>query len=165
VSNQQTPPNQPSPIQVNLDEARRAHDKLDEFHTYVNEAAIKAGEIAIRMALLINGAAAIALLTFIGTLPKEQKRLLAETLASFAYGVAAAAAALAFSYFTNYFMAGIATSKLRQWQHPYIAEGPTTPRYRLLNRVCHVGAVVTGIAALILFISGVLQVRDALTKL
>jgi hypothetical protein len=168
MTDQHTPPNQEPPFdvkkwafEVNRQHAQRAHDRLDEFHRYINEAAMKSGELALRMGLLINGGAAIALLTFIGSLPKEQKRAFAETLVWFASGVALAVAAIALSYFTNYFMAGIASSRLRTWEHPYIQEGPTTPRYRRLNIAFHIAAVVVGLASL----AAMLRVRDALTHL
>lgn len=120
-------------LEIRREDALRAHDKLDEFQRYVDQAAISAGQFALRMSLLINGAAAVALLTFIGSLPKEQKRLFADTLVWFASGVGLAVAALAFSYFANLFMAGLAGSRLRTWEHPYSEPSSTTPRYAILE--------------------------------
>jgi cytochrome b subunit of formate dehydrogenase len=147
------------------EDACRTHDKNEEFHRYVNKASIAAGQFALRMALLINGGAAIALLTFVGTLPKEQKRLFADTLVWFASGVVLAVAALALAYFTNYFMAEIARSRLQTWDYPYVRPGPATPRYTILNRIFHVGTVLVGLASLATFVCGMLRVRDALTHL
>jgi hypothetical protein len=165
LSNPPTPSDQPSAYEINRQNAQRAHDKLDDFHKYVNEAAIKTSELALRMALLINGGAAIALLTFVGTLPKEQKRIVADTLLWFAYGVATAAVAIALAYFTNYFMAGVASSKMRTWEHPYIQPGPKTGLYMALNRTCHIAAVICAVLSLAFFVCGVLSVRAALTLL
>lgn len=172
MTDQQTPPNHPPPFEfqkwvheLKRSEAERAHDKIDDFHRYVNEAAIKSGELALRIALLINGGAAIALLSFIGSLPKEQKRIFADTLVWFASGVALAGAAIALAYFTNYFMAGIASSKLRTWEHPYVQPGPTTPRFTGLNLFFHIASAATGIASLAIFICGMLHVRNALASL
>ena len=172
MTDQQTPPSQQPPFdyqkwlhEMKRQDAQRTHDKLDDFHRYVNEAAIKSGELALRISLLINGGAAVALLTFIGTLPKEQKHAFADNLVWFASGVALAVAALGLSYFTNYFMAGIATSNVRTWEHPYIQPGPTTPRYRALNISFHVAAILVGLASLAVFICGMLHVRNALTQL
>jgi hypothetical protein len=152
-------------LEIRREDACRAHDKLNELHRYVDEAAIAAGQSALRMSRLINGGAAIALLTFVGTLPKEQKRLFADTLVWFASGVALAVAALALAYFTNYFMAGVATSPLRTWVYPYIEPGPTTSRYTILNRIFHVSSVLVGLASLAAFVCGMLRVRDALAYL
>jgi hypothetical protein len=68
----------------NVKAAERAHDKSYEFRTQTNEAAMQGGNLALRMGLLINGGAAVALLTFIGTLPVDQKRAIAATLSWFA---------------------------------------------------------------------------------
>lgn len=172
MSDQQTPPNQPSPFdyqkwihELKRQDAQRAHDNLEEFHKYVNKATMKSGEMAIRMALLINGGAAVALLSFIGTLPKEQKHQVAGTLVWFAWGVAAAVGALAFSYFTNYFMAGIASSYERHFEPPIARPGRTTRRYRVLNVVCHVLAVIVGLTSLGLFVGGMLDVKSSLLSL
>ena len=149
----------------NREFAQREHDKLDSFHTYTNEAAIKSSELALRMALIINGGAAVSLLTFIGSLPKEQKRLLADTLVWFASGVALAVAAIGLAYFTHFFMAGIASSRVKTWQHPFIVDGPTTKRNRRINLGFHIAAVVVGLASLVVFVMGMMQVRDALARL
>jgi hypothetical protein len=152
-------------LEISREDAHRAHDKLDEIHRYVDQAAITAGQFALRMVLLINGGAAIALLTFVGSLPKEQKRLFANTLVWFASGVALAVAALALAYFTNYLMAGLASSRLRTWEYPYVQPGPTTSRYFILNRIFHYAAVIVGLASLAAFVFGMLRVRDALVYL
>lgn len=146
-------------------DAQRAHDKLDEFHGYVNKAAMQGGELALRMAILINGAAAISLLTFIGKLPKYQQHAVANTLVYFASGVGLGVAGIALAYLTNYFMAGIAGSKLRIWDHPYVQDGPTTKRFIILNIAFHILALAAGIASIVCFAWGILDVRDALTHL
>jgi hypothetical protein len=151
--------------EINRQDAQRAHDKLDAFHEYVNQATIKSAELALRMSILINGGAAVALLTFIGPLPKQQKADIANTLVWFASGVALGVAALAASYFTNYLTAGIASSKLRLLDHPYIKPGPTTARHMTLKIIFHVIAVILGLASLGAFVCGMLEVRNALTRL
>lgn len=70
----------------NTKAAERAHDKSEEFVLQVNEAAINGSNLALRMAMLINGGAAVALLTFVGGLSGEQKRAVAATLNWFAGG-------------------------------------------------------------------------------
>jgi hypothetical protein len=169
----QTPPN-PQPIpQPPLDYqkwaheqtrsvAERAHDNLDEFHRYVNEAAISAANLALRMALLINGGAAVALLSFDGHLPQKQMTAVAGTLLWFAWGVVTAVAGVALAYFTNYCMAGIASSKTKSYQAPYITEGPNTWRWVIANRIFHILAVSAGVGSLVLFIIGMFSVRSAL---
>ena len=174
-----TPPKPPPQIPFGWDEAKwleevhrqdaqRAHDKLSNFHEYVNQAAIRSGETAIKMLLAINGGAAVSLLTFAGSISKDQKDTalgIANSLAWFAAGVALATAASALSYFTNYFMASIASSKARTWEFPYVAEGPTTKRYRRINLVFHIAAVVTAVLSLVVFVYGMSLVRNAIASL
>jgi hypothetical protein len=67
-------------------DAERAHDNNDEFFHKVNEAAITAANLALRMSLLLNGGAAISVLSFIGNLPAEKKPFVAGGLVWFAWG-------------------------------------------------------------------------------
>src|SRR5262249_39687793 len=145
--------------------AERAHDTWREFALQVNEAAISAGNLALRMSLLINGGAAAALLTFVGGLPANQKRAVADTLVWFAWGVAAAVAGLGLAYFTNYATARMERSKIWHSQPPYVRDGPDTARWKRLNLGFHIAAVIVGLASLVLFIIGMLYVRSALTTL
>jgi len=65
--------------------AERAHDKSRESFNQINKSVVEGGNLALRMALLINGGAAVALLTFIGPLPADQKRAVAASLDWFAW--------------------------------------------------------------------------------
>src|SRR6266566_4435800 len=168
LSDQPIPPTQQQKIdfakwsdETKRREAERAHDKVDEFHSSVNEAAIKSAELTLRMSLLINGGAAVSLLTFIGPLPKDQKIAMANTLIWFASGVGIAVAALAFSYLTHYFTAAIASSRIRIWQHPYLLAGSRTSRWIVLTRFFHIAAIVLAIASLAAFVGGMVEVRSA----
>src|SRR6266581_8178796 len=55
------------------EDAHRAHDKSNAFHTYVNQAAIDSGNLALRTLILINGGAAIAVLAFLGAVSAKEK--------------------------------------------------------------------------------------------
>jgi hypothetical protein len=149
----------------NMKAAERAHDKSDEFVRQINEAAINVGNLALRMGMLINGGAAVALLTFVGNLPAEQKRAVAATLGWFAGGVAAAVLGLALAYFTNYCIVRKERSKTWNYQPPYVADGPDTNWWHRLNVLCHILAIVVGLGSLVLFVVGMFYVRAALTKL
>jgi hypothetical protein len=146
-------------------EAERAHDKLDEFHRYINEAAIKGSELAFRTSLLMNGGGAVSLLTFIGTLPKEQKAGIANTLVWFSSGVALAASAMTFAYFTSYFTAEATASKFRDFEYPYIKPGSKTSRYYAARKTFYILALLSGLASLGTFICGMLVARNAFTNL
>lgn len=89
-------------------EAERAHDKSNAFHTYVNEATIEASNLALRTLVLINGGAAVAILAFLGAVASKDKvdfdqvGRVAGTLRFYAIGVACAVAAMAFAYLANF---------------------------------------------------------------
>ena len=151
--------------EMNRQDAQRAHDKADSFSDQVNAATIKAGELTIRMTLLINGGAIIALLALITHLPKEMQQEVAGTLIWFAFGVGAAVVASAFSYFTNYSMVGIEVSNSKYWEHPYVRPGPKTHIWKRWNIFFHTLAVMAGLASIGTFITGISYVREAFTKL
>jgi len=172
MSDQQTPPGHQPQIdyarwleEQNRRAAERAHDKIDEFHRYVNEAAIKSGELTLRMAILINGGAAVALLTFVGSLQKEQKLAVANTLVWFGSGVALAALGLGATYLTHYFSAEASRSLSRVWTHPYTEPGPATPRYTASKFIFHITALLLGVASIAAFVYGMVEVRNAFAHL
>ena len=146
-------------------DAERAHDKSDEFFHKLLEAAITAANLALRMSLLLNGGAAISVLTFIRSLPTDKKPLVAGGLVWFAWGAASAVAGIALAYATNYCMAGVAASRERIWQSPYLRETRRSKLMATLNKGFHVAAVIVGTASLVLFISGMFAVKSAISHL
>lgn len=152
-------------------DAQRAHDKTDDFFDLANEAAVKAAESALRMAMLINGGAAVSVLAFIGGLVSQgrvkidQLSGIADSLALFAIGTALSVGAMAASYFTHYFMGGIAASQIRMWEHPYLKDAPKTKTMRRCNFGFHMLAIVLGLASLGMFVYAMFNVREAITYL
>jgi hypothetical protein len=53
--------------------AEREHDRVIKSRDILNEAAVNGGNLALRMVLLINGGAAIALLSFMNALPNGRQ--------------------------------------------------------------------------------------------
>src|ERR1035441_7106471 len=108
------------------EDAKRVHDRSNEFHVDANMATIDGANLALRTLVLINGGAAIAVLTFLGGVASKDKVDFAKignvayTIRYFALGVATALVAMALAYFTNYFMAGYESATTRIWEHPYI---------------------------------------------
>src|SRR5262245_459271 len=170
----QPPPSPPTNEQIeqqkrlheqNIQAAQRAHDRSNAFARQINGAAINAANLTLRMALLINGGAAVVVLTFVGSLPAEQKRAVAATLDWFAWGVAAALAALACAYFTNHGLAVQERSKTFTDVPPYVINGANTRRWSYVVLVFRVLAIIVGSASVVLFLVGMLSVRAALTRL
>ena len=170
----ESPPPPPAKEQIELQKriyeqgiqaAQRAHDRSNEFARQINEAAVNAANLTLRMALLINGGAAVVLLTFVGNLAAEEQRAVAATLDWFAWGVAAAIAGLACAYFTNHGLAVQERSKTFTDNPPYVINGANTKRWSYLVLVFRVLAIIVGSGSVVLFLVGTLSVRAVLTKL
>jgi hypothetical protein len=153
------------------EDAHRAHDKNTEFHTYVNKEAILASSLTLRTLVIINGGAAISVLTFLGGVASKEKidfdrvGVVASTLKWFAFGVALAVAGMSLSYLTHFAMTGIASTQVKSWDHPFVVDGPKTGRWRVANQFLHVGAILAAIGSLALFLTGMFAASDAVAHL
>jgi hypothetical protein len=156
----------------NMRAAERAHDNDEKNWHLANEAAIGIGNIALRTAVLINGGAAIAVLTFTGGLVNSGKLALGPQLTQvtapliwFAVGVAIATFAMGLGYVVNYSNAGIISSRDRTYISPYFKETDTTKRWRKSSTTCTILALASAAISLALFVWGMLEVRNAITLL
>jgi hypothetical protein len=151
--------------------AERAHEYNTEFFHRTNESSIKNAESTVKAAMLINGGAAVSLLAFIGGLTAQGKVPLGELhvfagcLVWFASGVALAAGMSGFAYFTNYCIAGHAIRMSRTWDSPYLVETPQSTRWKRLAVGFHFAAIATGVASLVVFVCGMISVRNAILHL
>ncbi|WP_334151570.1 hypothetical protein [Hyphomicrobium sp.] len=152
----------------NQRQAERAHDKLDDFCTEVNAATVQSGQLALRMAMLINGGAAVAVLAFLGALSSsvgmEQVSRLASTIEWFAWGVGVAVAGMGAAYFTNYCHTSLANSLVRTWEHPFTVPTRSSKIWDWTGNVFHVLAIAAGVGSLILFIMGMCEVREGIRQ-
>jgi hypothetical protein len=148
--------------EIKRQDAHRAHDKADEFRTYVDQ---ETGELTLRMALLINGGAAVSLLTFVGSLPVGRKHAVADSLVWFAIGVVLAVLGIGFAYFTNFSRSELAFRRRGFGSTLIWSPVPATPRYRALKIAFHVLAVLACLGSLAVFICGMLSVRNAFALL
>ena len=110
--------------EAKLRAAERAHDQATETFHRVNEAAIRDAQAAIRIILVINGGAAIAVLAFVGSLVSKgysipQASGIISNSLWFVFGVMATAFAASFAYLTNLCYAGSLASLTPTWDHPY----------------------------------------------
>jgi hypothetical protein len=172
----QPPPGQP-PFEVQkwlhelrIRDAERAHDRTKDFSLSVNQAAIDNGNLALRTAVLINGGASVSVLAFVGGLVAQGKIEIGPSLVEissaliwFASGVAAAALAIGFAYFTNYCIAVQASHLEFRWEHPYVVPTSTSKRWLAFAHIFQVTAVVLGSASIGLFVIGMVEVRDAIS--
>jgi hypothetical protein len=124
-----------------------------------------------RTAVLVNGGAAVSVLAFAGGLISQGKLGLGPqasdisfSLLLFALGVLAGALGIGFAYFTNYCVTGHYQSRIKQWEQPYLVETPGSRRWAYGATFFRTLAIACGFVAAILFVSGVLQVRNAITQ-
>lgn len=157
---------------LKVEEAQRAHDLSNQFFLAVNEATIQIGGAALRAFLFINGGAAVAILAFMGSVfskdPESHKLIgeLANGLTDFAWGVVLAAAAMGLAYIVNFLTAATVQSRLKGWgEHPYVRSGPVTGWWAGLKAAFHVLTVLLAIASVVLFVVGLLTVKDAVKHL
>lgn len=168
----QNPEHQRWEYEQNRAVAERLRDYQRELINQTNEAAVTAGNHALRALILINGGAAITMLAFIGNLVTADEGRLVPKLSEitspmlwFASGVATAALALGLSYFTNYCMATAYGKRDLLYEPPFIEDTTASKQWVTATIVFQIGAVIAGLASLILFIIGMVDVSDVVTLL
>jgi hypothetical protein len=150
-----------------MTEARRAHDRLEEFSQRIDDHTIKSGDAALRNCLLINGGAAVAILAFMGSVISKNTGTtkvvddIAGGLTYFAWGVITSVAALCLSYLVHFATYQASTSQKRVWEYPYVTPGKHTARWVRLKIALHVVAVALAVASAILFVIGLFAVQHA----
>jgi hypothetical protein len=156
---------------IKMEEAQRAHDREAELHRTYFEAASKSAEVAVKTSVLVNGGAAVAVLALMGgmlgkdILTVKQVADVSTSLLWFASGVAAGITALAFIYLMNYSSAASTRWQQRVFETPYLRETPRSHFMRQVYTIAHVVAVVVSLSSVTLFIYGVLEVRNSITRL
>jgi hypothetical protein len=156
---------------IQMEEAQRTHDREAELHRTLQEAALKSAEVAVKTSVVVNGGAAVAILAFIGGLVGKdivgvkQVADVASSLMWFASGVAAGLAALALIYLTNYCAAAAVRFRQRIFRDPYIRDTKLSRFIRKSYTISHIVAVIVSLMSIGLFIQGMIDVRDSITRL
>lgn len=157
--------------QATLRAAERQHDQRTELERQLNEATQRHAQAVIRIVLLLNGGAAIAVLAFAGSLaskasyPPPQLGGVIYNSVWFAFGALSTAFAAAFAYLTNACDAATWASTAPVWDHPYLYVTKKSKWYRRARQVFYILAVVTVVAGISLFILGVFKLRSAMLHL
>lgn len=153
------------------DDAKRAHDANQEFRTEINKETVSASNLTLRTLVLINGGAAVGVLTFLGGVASKASvdfaRVgdVASTIKWFAFGVALAVAGMALAYLTHYANSQHASSMMRTWEHPYVVDTEKSKVWRCMNLIFHSGAILASITSLILFLIGMFSTSNAVTHM
>lgn len=151
--------------------AERTHDKDHDFIVKLNEAVINNGNIALRAALIINGGAAIAMLSFISTLVTKTEIGRVHDYASitlplflFAIGVALAGFAISMAYFTNYSIIASISNRTHDFIFPFVHANNKTKNWNCAAIVFQCTAIFCGLLSLAMFVYGTIRINDAFSQ-
>jgi hypothetical protein len=151
-------------------DAERAHDKQTEFFNQVNKATIDTSFLALRTSVLINGAAAVAVLAFLGSLassdkvPLTQLASIANSLKSFAWGVVAAALAMLSAYLTNYTITCRLVTQERTFKYPYLKNTGWSVFWTILSLIFLVISFFLGLGSIAFFVYGTVGVGKSVAQ-
>ncbi len=141
-----------------IDTNRLSANRHDEFQN-INHQATETANITIKSALLINGGAAVAVLSLLASFISKDKDMSAVVSATapallyFAWGVAISVVALALAYFTHY-------ANLIRINHE-------NTKYRTLadwgKRLVHTVAAIFALIPILCFVLGAYQMKEVVT--
>lgn len=155
--------------ELNRQHALTAHERHHQAITDARKAAIDSATTAIRLMILVNGGAVVALLGFAGTIETGENgsivtlSALAPPIMWFAVGVGFSALTAALAYLVNLLDADMLALTTQVWDHPYLVYEEVPKSLRMARNVLHRFAMVLAIGSLVAFFGGVIQVTDAIT--
>ncbi|MDJ1465668.1 hypothetical protein NDI72_19115 (plasmid) [Nitratireductor sp. GZWM139] len=146
--------------------AERAFDRQDELQTEIMKASIADSKEAIRAALILNGAACIAILGFLASVIGGDSSNVSHpmTVAAkiglrwFAVGALLAALTSGLAYLCNSLYAGAAADMSRHFEHPHIRSTPSSKRKVLWALIINWIAVATITLSYFLFGVGLFKI-------
>jgi hypothetical protein len=155
----------------NLRAAEREHDLANDLGKRLMEASTRDAQEAIKIVLLVNSGAAVAVLAFVSTLAARREITLAafkgitHSLYWFTGGIIVTAVASALAYVCNNAYAGYHFRRGKFFDHPYVRESGDSRFYLRLGKWTNWAGVILGFTGLGLFIRGVYVAAHAIEKL
>ncbi|MZR14210.1 hypothetical protein GQE99_14400 [Maritimibacter sp. DP07] len=135
-------------VQNVLERTGKTRAEYLEEHRFFNDKTIETSKVVLRSEMLINGAAAVAVLGFVASIGSWDVERGAQVLQGasgalmrYVFGVSAAIAGLMFSYFTHY-------------SQVQLTNNPISAGWRRANICFHVLGMASAVSALGLFIWG-----------
>lgn len=156
---------------LNRQYAIAAHERSYQSIADARKAALDAATTTVRLLILINGGAVVALLAFAGALETGGSGStvtlgsLAMSIRGFALGVGLSACAAACVYFVSMVDAEILSSVRHIWEHPYILEEKGAKRRLVVRAIFYWIGLALALGSLAAFFIGVYQVTEAITGL
>jgi hypothetical protein len=148
--------------------AERAHDLTKEYELTIIDAATRDAQEAVKVAVAINGGAAIAILAFVSTHNADYLAKLfpiAYSLFWFAAGVIFAALTAGCAYLSNSFYAAGHRALRRTFAHPFLEETEGSKNRFEWARRFNLAGIILAIAALLAFVRGLVFVGLGLQNL
>jgi hypothetical protein len=151
--------------------AENAHAASDAERGKNREATVTAGIEAMKVALLINGGAAVAAMALVGALvgrggaTMETIRPVLRCLYWFGGGTVLAAFTAGSAFFAFDLYSGSAGAREKQWDYPYVVSTPKSDRLYNAGWWCTLLGTTSAGLALVAFIIGVIVAAKAVAKL
>lgn len=150
--------------------ALRAYEVHYRFHASLLTAAIEAGKEAIKAALLLNGSACIALLSFLAVITaRDSSRSVLlliqptkEALAYFAFGSLAAALGSGLAFASYCLRANSEAHRDMKDEFPFIFECPTSKRFMLCSDIATGCAVFLVVGSYLIFAYALISIAAKL---
>ena len=148
----------------NYDKALLAHEHIRKEESDYLKAVLDASALAIRSLILVNGAAVVSLLAFLGALqtsegsPESIFSAFAVSIFSFALGVGTGVFTAVFAYVVNLMDHRKARHTKLTWEPPYFENPVDINKIEKKRYQYFVGAIVTGIISLGSFFAGLIYV-------
>lgn len=158
-------------LELQIKAAERAHADELAFGAKANDAAVKAGEEAIKAAMLVNGGSSVAMLAFVGTLASRdalssaQLTEIVRPLLWFGAGVATSVIAAAASYFTNLFIADASGRRAREYAPPFVRHTTGSRRGVATAEIFRCVGVLAVALSIASFVCGLIVAKDAFKDL
>jgi hypothetical protein len=153
------------------DSAQREHDRWNKRFDMLNDAATRISETAFKVAIIINGGAAVSTLAFIGGLVSNEVikidmlAEITESLFQFAMGVVFSLIGVGLAYLVFYTSAGFVASHRFTFEHPYVEKGKSSNVRSYVYGSFHLLAVFAFIGSLVLFVCGTISVKSAIINM
>jgi hypothetical protein len=151
--------------------AARAHDRRDAAVAGYDSATYTSGGAALKIGMLVNGGAVVALLAFLSSLLQsgvDQGTSLQQfsyALSLFAIGTGFSGIAAGLTNWRHFSSARSEASKALNFDPPYIHDTTLSKKWASKARLAQCIAVFFGVASILLFFGGVLAVQLAIISL
>ena len=150
--------------------ARQAHANQTGYFRSLHEARLLDARAVIQTSLLINGAAATAILAFLSSLSqgapaRHIPKVFIWSLGLFGAGVFCAACMSVMAYMTNHRYAESIGAKKPTWEHPFVAETDDSIRHDVHAKVSHGFGYAFAALTLVFFLAGVIVAAVGFTRL